>query len=767
LDTAWPEPSHIWRGVDYMGKSNVNVIRVDFPIADPLVNGDWPASKNSYFDSRLEMAKPAGDTYFTMLPDTEPGVNPWFKNGKEIIPERWVQAMAAAQRHYGKKMLWVEPFNEPDYGWGQGTVQNLNDILKLLPQQPEFAGTQMAGPSTLNDDAAETWYQPLKQRLQRGTTHTLAGNFDNYVGFIRDVMANGQISVNPEVHNVVEVIIGAEYGLQSVIWWGTAERTRGEFVQAQKGERLAYAEDRPRWSAAAVYRAPSGAVQAFLGTSERMGMTTNYRLVSRDRDVWYNGIGPRRDETVAIGPNQESVTNITWGRDVPPPLSGRYVIVNRLTHKVLSVSNAAKVDGAPVVQADNVRGAYQQWDVSPIVAQYGDTSYYIVSNVNSGKSLDMTGWSAVDGGPTEQWGYGTVEPQQWYFEYAGNNDFCIRSRWSTKCLEAPEGSARGGEQIRQASFTGAPRQRWRLVPVSAWPIKFTPPHRPVGLTASTRPLAVALQWTANPDIDLAGYTVFRSATPGGPYETIARGVRDTHFVDNEAREPRKYYYAVCAVDHSLNQSSLSASASAASAGGRALSVNYRFAGNLSDSSGDGNDGVSTGSPAYATGPNGARALDLNGTDASVRLPADVANSADITVAAWVFCDGGAQGQRIFDLGNDESDCLYLTPNSGEGTLRLAVRYGGKEQRLDAPPLPEGRWVHVAATLGKRKARLYVNGALVAQSESWTAGPVAFRPVFNYLGKSESDADPLFAGRISDFRIYNYALTCEQVARLAK
>jgi hypothetical protein len=145
----------------------------------------------------------------------------------------------------------------------------------------------------------------------------------------------------------------------------------------------------------------------------------------------------------------------------------------------------------------------------------------------------------------------------------------------------------------------------------------------------------------------------------------------------------------------------------------------------------------------------------------------VANSADITVAAWVFCDGGAQGQRIFDLGNDESDCLYLTPNSGEGTLRLAVRYGGKEQRLDAPPLPEGRWVHVAATLGKRKARLYVNGALVAQSESWTAGPVAFRPVFNYLGKSESDADPLFAGRISDFRIYNYALTCEQVARLAK
>jgi hypothetical protein len=413
---------------------------------------------------------------------------------------------------------------------------------------------------------------------------------------------------------------------------------------------------------------------------------------------------------------------------------------------------------------DYVRGAHQQWDVSRVAT--GDTSYFTVFNVNSSRALDMYNWSSVDGGPADQWGNGSAKPEQWYFEYAANNYFYIRSRWSTKCLEVPGGSATAEAQIKQEAFSGTPEQQWKLIPVSAWPIKFAPPNKPTQLTATARPLAVALHWAANSDSDLAGYTVFRSTTPGGPYETIARGVGANSFIDNEATESRTYYYVVRAVDHSLNQSALSTEVNAAPSGGHAAVVSCRFDGNLSDSSGNGNDGVSTGSPTYTAGPNRAHALALNGTDDYVRLPADAANSADITVAASVFCDGGAPGQRIFDLGNDGAECLFLTPKSVDGTMRLAVRFGGKEQRLDATPLPQGKWVHVAVTLGKRTARIYVNGALVANSRSWIAGPGEFRPIFNYIGKSQSDIDPLFAGRISNFQIYNYALTGDQVAKLA-
>ncbi len=61
-----------------------------------------------------------------------------------------MQAMEAAQRFYNKPILYTEPFNEPDYGWGQGTVQNLYDILGLLQTSTNFTGTILAGGSTLN-----------------------------------------------------------------------------------------------------------------------------------------------------------------------------------------------------------------------------------------------------------------------------------------------------------------------------------------------------------------------------------------------------------------------------------------------------------------------------------------------------------------------------------------------------------------------------------------------------------------------------------------
>ena len=59
LDTAWPVPDHIRRGLLYMGRDQVDTIRVSFPINEPLIEGDLPASKNAHFTTRLEMARMA------------------------------------------------------------------------------------------------------------------------------------------------------------------------------------------------------------------------------------------------------------------------------------------------------------------------------------------------------------------------------------------------------------------------------------------------------------------------------------------------------------------------------------------------------------------------------------------------------------------------------------------------------------------------------------------------------------------------------------
>ncbi len=173
-------------------------------------------------------------------------------------------------------------------------------------------------------------------------------------------------------------------------------------------------------------------------------------------------------------------------------------------------------------------------------------------------------------------------------------------------------------------------------------------------------------------------------------------------------------------------------------------------------------GVWTGTAAYVAGQTG-QALDFDGTNHFLTLPAGLVNWDDLTVAAWVNWDGGSAWQRIFDFGNETSQNLFLTPSSGSGTLRFCIK-NGTEQTIDTSALPVGQWRHVAITLGGNTGRLYVNGILAATSTAMTHNPSSFNPAHNYIGKSQWP-DPLFNGRIDGFRIYNYALSSAQVASL--
>lgn len=189
---------------------------------------------------------------------------------------------------------------------------------------------------------------------------------------------------------------------------------------------------------------------------------------------------------------------------------------------------------------------------------------------------------------------------------------------------------------------------------------------------------------------------------------------------------------------------------------------YPLDGNVNAASGGGN-GIATGGPAYTTGKAG-QAIDLDGADDFVTLPADVASSTDLTVTAWVNWDGGAAWQRIFDFGSGTADNIFLTPSSG-GTPRtlFAIKNGGAEQVLDGPPLTIGQWNHVAVTLEGNTGKLFINGVAV-DTDTVTINPSDVRAASNYLGKSQWP-DPLFNGRIDEFQIYNRALTGAQVTAL--
>lgn len=192
---------------------------------------------------------------------------------------------------------------------------------------------------------------------------------------------------------------------------------------------------------------------------------------------------------------------------------------------------------------------------------------------------------------------------------------------------------------------------------------------------------------------------------------------------------------------------------------------FVFATNTFDTSGYYNNGMAVGAPGYTAGHNSqAHAIVLDGANSYVQLPPNIARGGGFTFAGWVYWNGGGTWQRIFDFGNDTSHYLFLTPNSGS-SLRFAINNGSGEQIVErAGALASGSWQHVAVTLSGSNAVLYVNGAQVASSTSFSIAPSSFSPIRNYLGKSQFP-DPLFNGKLDEVEIADYAMTAAQIAAL--
>jgi len=774
LDLAWLSESNIRRGIAFMGADRVDLVRSSFTPTSPLVDGELQTVELGRLNERLGIIDLLGPNTKVVLNCDHPTVNSWFVGNAS----RWAQLIDVTARHHqerGRTIVTVSPFNEPDYTTtGQGTVTDFYNIAGELRKNPRFDSVRISGGNTLNTDQALSWYNNLKTRLDEGNTHQLAGSFDNYANFYATVRANGDHATNDELHNVMEAMVGVEYGMQTGIWWGTAELARGEFVKASDGKRLGYAEHRPNWTAASVYRGTDGNVQAFGGTSERQAVTTTYRFVSKDRDVYYDGYGPQREYTMVLPggtgyqegqANAERVVNITWGEDIQPAINGRYLLVNRNSGKVMEVAGGSTTAGAGVRQNNNTGAAYQQWNVTPVDSRIGgDFSYFTFTAVHSAKALDILNWSLANGGSIIVWDDAKGANQQWYLDYAEDGWFYIRSRHSAKCLEVANASTAAGANIQQWEKDGGTNQQWRFLPVGT-PVEFVSPVAPSNLVATANAESIRLDWTANPETDVAGYTILRSDSAGGPYYTIARNVKSTSFVDNTTTTGSQHFYTIKAVDNSLNSSVYSNEASATATGYKDLVSHLQFDGNTMDSTINLNHSASYGGTSFVEGKVGTKAIALNGTNAFVQLPATLANHQEITIATWVYWNGTTNGQRIFDFGNDQTEYMYITPKVLLGGLRFAIKNGGTEQQLNAPVLPTGKWSHVAVTLGASGASMYVNGELVAESNTLTISPLDFKPVLNYIGRSQSTY-PLFNGNIDDFRVYNYALSANEVAQIS-
>ena len=147
----------------------------------------------------------------------------------------------------------------------------------------------------------------------------------------------------------------------------------------------------------------------------------------------------------------------------------------------------------------------------------------------------------------------------------------------------------------------------------------------------------------------------------------------------------------------------------------------------------------------------------------MRLPYQIADMDEMSIEMWVDWQMNISSwERLFDFGTGTEQYMFLTPSNGT-TMRFAIKNGGSEQTVDCnAKLAPRKWKHVVVTIGKDKTAIYVDGELAGSSTGITIKPSDIRPVFNYIGKSQFAGDPNFNGWIDNVRIYNYALSEQDV-----
>ncbi|MDF0748631.1 alginate lyase family protein [Marinobacter sp. 71-i] len=364
------------------------------------------------------------------------------------------------------------------------------------------------------------------------------------------------------------------------------------------------------------------------------------------------------------------------------------------------------------------------------------------------------------------------------------NRLGLSAPWVSRMVERhrPEGISRGGGD--QPAFG-------TLTFSSGSPSGDTPPS---GLTARIIDGAVRLDWWGSAFAE--HYDVQRSVSTCEGYRTVATlGADETRtYTDNPG--DGTWYYRITA--STAQETLVSHEVAMVTMPGELifhLPLDEGSGTHAADATGRTGGATLKGSASWGAGHDGLPCLDLPGADdACVKLPPNLLKDvSDVTIAVWVrvpstpprnswlFSFGhndvsyfGCRANQRHDTWADSMRC-EITKNTSDYTSGIIHSHrfhpqqwlGNPDGTFDSGASKVGQWVHIAMTLKGRLGLLYINGEATNSGEDMPMAPFQLDDTpQNWLGRATNGWDPLFRGRLQDFRIYNRALSATEISHLA-
>ena len=187
-----------------------------------------------------------------------------------------------------------------------------------------------------------------------------------------------------------------------------------------------------------------------------------------------------------------------------------------------------------------------------------------------------------------------------------------------------------------------------------------------------------------------------------------------------------------------------------------------------------NDGTLYGNPAWQpTGGMVGGVLLFDGVDDYVSTPF-ILDPAKGSFSAFAWIKGGAPGQVVISqtditIGrNTQPGSAWLWADSSYGRLITRLMHPPFDPLVSESVITDGQWHHVGLVydFDGLKRCLYVDGAEVAKDTDVVGGVDSNGGLYFGAGKT-LDAASFWSGFIDDVRIYDEALSAEEIAELAR
>lgn len=204
---------------------------------------------------------------------------------------------------------------------------------------------------------------------------------------------------------------------------------------------------------------------------------------------------------------------------------------------------------------------------------------------------------------------------------------------------------------------------------------------------------------------------------------------------------------------------------------------YVFNGDVKDWSRNGLHGQIQGEGASFVNDNRfGKVLSLSGDGKSyISLPSNVLSDFEsLSLTGWIYLRSDKPWQVLFDLGQNASGHLFVTPSGTDGqkNFQTSINANGKNAKtVSTSPLPLNKWVHfsVVVDVSTKSMSIYIDGKKVGELNgiltefNQVTSQHGQNERYFYIGKSPSLNGGGLDALLHDFRIYRVPLSNEQVA----